>query len=300
MGNLWLHRYAVLLAVCTLFLVIAGASVTSNQAGLSVPDWPLSYGQVMPEMKGGVFFEHGHRMVASAVGFLTIILAIWLWRADDRPWMRKLGWLALAAVILQGLLGGLTVRYLLPKPVSIAHACLAQLFFSLTVVIAMFTSPAWRNGPVYVQDTGWPSLRFVSLLTSLAVLAQVALGAGFRHRAFGVTPHILGAMLVTALLLLLCAFVLTQYGSHSILRRSAWVLIGITFLQVLLGIAAYMARLTVLNAVAPSLAAVVLTVFHVATGALTMAASAAITVQVFRNVRSRERDVSSPEFRTAS
>ena len=95
MVNLALHRFAVLLAVSTLFLVIAGASVTSNQAGLSVPDWPLSYGQVMPEMKGGVFYEHGHRMIASAVGFLTVILAIWLWRTEQRAWVRRLGFAAL-------------------------------------------------------------------------------------------------------------------------------------------------------------------------------------------------------------
>src|SRR6478735_6695 len=121
MVNLALHRFAVLLAVSTLFLVIAGASVTSNQAGLSVPDWPLSYGQVMPEMKGGVFYEHGHRMIASAVGFLTVIFAIWLWRAEPRAWVRRLGLVAVAGVILQGVLGGLTVLYLLPKAVSISH-----------------------------------------------------------------------------------------------------------------------------------------------------------------------------------
>src|SRR6202020_728090 len=85
MERFWLHRYAVLLGVCTLFLVVAGASVTSKEEGLSVPDWPLSYGQVMPQMTGGVFFEHGHRMVATFVGILTIGLAIWLKRADPRP-----------------------------------------------------------------------------------------------------------------------------------------------------------------------------------------------------------------------
>ena len=146
-----LHRFSIFLAICTLFLVAAGASVTSNQAGLSVPDWPLSYGQVMPEMKGGVFFEHGHRMIASAVGFLTIILAIWLWRFENGRWMRSLGWAALAAVIAQGVFGGMTVLFLLPKAVSISHACLAQVFFATTVAIALFTSPGWRRGPVPVR-----------------------------------------------------------------------------------------------------------------------------------------------------
>src|SRR5580658_5218210 len=139
----WLHRYADLLAVCTLFLVVAGASVTSKEAGLSVPDWPLSYGQVMPQMTGGVFFEHGHRMVATFVGALTIGLAVWLTRADPRPWMRKLGWIAL---------GGLTVILLLPPAVSVSHACLAQLFFSTTVAIAVFTSRSWQLGPLMVDD----------------------------------------------------------------------------------------------------------------------------------------------------
>src|SRR5580704_7447662 len=102
MNNVWLHRFSVVVAVCTLFLVVAGGLVTSNDAGLSVPDWPLSYGKLMPKMEGGIFFEHGHRMIATTVGMLTIGLAIWLWRADPRPWMRKLGFAALGAVILQG------------------------------------------------------------------------------------------------------------------------------------------------------------------------------------------------------
>ena len=125
-SHLWLHRYAVALAVCTLFLVVAGASVTSKQAGLSVPDWPLSYGQVMPQMTGGVLFEHGHRMVATFVGLLTIGLAIWLGRAEQRAWMRKLGWIALGAVIVQGLLGGLTVLLLLPPDLSLSSPRLSM------------------------------------------------------------------------------------------------------------------------------------------------------------------------------
>ncbi|MGH9658302.1 MAG: COX15/CtaA family protein, partial [Bryobacteraceae bacterium] len=156
--NVWLHRYAVLLAGATLFLVVAGALVTSHEAGLSVPDWPLSYGRLMPEMTGGIFYEHGHRMVATAVGVLTIGLAIWLARADDRRWMRRLGWIALAAVIAQGALGGMTVIFMLPKPVSISHACLAQLFFSTTVCLALFTSEGWRRPRRMVDDPGLHAL----------------------------------------------------------------------------------------------------------------------------------------------
>ena len=89
MENAGLHRYTIVLAVCTLLLVVAGASVTSNDAGLSVPDWPLSYGRLMPPMTGGIFYEHGHRMVATTVGFLTIVLAVWLWRVERRAWMKR-------------------------------------------------------------------------------------------------------------------------------------------------------------------------------------------------------------------
>lgn len=281
----WLHRYAIVLAVCTLFLLVAGASVTSNEAGLSVPDWPLSYGKVMPEMTGGVFYEHGHRMIATLVGFLTILMAIFLWRTDDRRWMRMLGIFALLAFIAQGVLGGVTVKFMLPKPVSIGHACLAQLYFSTTVAIAIFTSPSWRLGPMLVEDSGWPSLRSLAIASPVLVLAQVALGAGYRHRAFGVMPHIVGAIFVTGFLLLVAVFVLSQFGSHPVLRRTAWVLASVTLLQVMLGIAAYLARLSNMESAFPSLAMVLLTVMHVATGALTLAAAVALAVQVLRNVR---------------
>src|SRR4029453_15023562 len=124
MHNVWLHRYTVVVAICTLFLVVAGGLVTSNDAGLSVPDWALSYGKLMPPMEGGIFFEHGHRMVATTVGMLTIVLAIWLWRSEQRRWMRRLGFIALAAVMAQAMLGGAPVLFILPRPVRLTHAFL--------------------------------------------------------------------------------------------------------------------------------------------------------------------------------
>ena len=117
----WRHRFAVATVAATLALIFIGGLVTSTGSGLSVPDWPLSYGMLMPPMVGGVFYEHGHRMAATAVGFLTLVLAVWTARAEPRPGVRRLAWAALAAVITQGVLGGLTVIYLLPTPVSVAH-----------------------------------------------------------------------------------------------------------------------------------------------------------------------------------
>jgi cytochrome c oxidase assembly protein subunit 15 len=282
MERFWLHRYAVLLAVCTLFLVVAGASVTSKEAGLSVPDWPLSYGQVMPEMTGGVFFEHGHRIVATTVGFMTIILAVWLALAETRSWMKKLGLAALGAVIFQGLLGGLTVKMMLPPAVSISHACLAQLFFSTTVAIALFTSKQWIAGPEIVEDHGWPSLRSLALITPVMVLAQIALGAAFRHRAVGVLPHVLFSMVVMLFVLFIATFVMHQFPDHRALSASAKALLGVTFLQVMLGVAAYYTRLQVSTS---PLAMVLTTVAHVATGGLTLAASVVLSIQILRNVR---------------
>lgn len=282
MRNPWLHRYAILLAVCTLFLVMAGASVTSKEAGLSVPDWPLSYGQVMPEMQGGVFYEHGHRMVATTVGILTIGLVILLFMFDTRSWMRKLGLAALAAVIVQGVLGGMTVLFLLPPAVSVSHACLAQLFFSCTMAIVLFTSKRWEQPSEIVPDHGWPSLRTLSVLSGVAVLIQIALGAAFRHKALGLLPHIIGAMLVALILLIVAAFVLHQFPQHKPLRSSAMHLLGMTFFQVALGIAAYVGRMQT----NPSIM-MLTTIAHVAGGGLTLAASVTLSIQVFRNVRPR-------------
>lgn len=278
----WLHRYAILLAVCTLFLVVAGASVTSKGAGLSVPDWPLSYGQVMPEMTGGVLFEHGHRMVGTLVGMLTIGLLIWILRVETRSWMRKMGWVALGWVIGVGLLGGLTVKLLTPPPVSMTHTCLAQLFFSMTVAIAVFTSQSFLAGPELVDDHGWPSLRTIGIATPIFVLAQIALGAGFRHGAITVLPHIIGSMIVTLVIMFAGIFVLHQFPDHWALRRSAVVLLAITAVQICLGIVAYYMRL---QASEHPLAMVLSTVAHVAVGAMTLAASIVLAIQIRRNVR---------------
>jgi len=285
MNNVWLHRYAVLWSFCTLFLVVAGGLVTSNDAGLSVPDWPLSYGKLMPPMEGNVFYEHGHRMVATTVGLLTIGMAIWLVRAERRRWMRSLGWIALAAVITQGVLGGMTVLFLLPKPVSIGHACLAQLFFSTTVAMALFTSDGWRRGAQPVDDDGAPPLHMLALAASLCVFLQLALGASARHQAIGILPHIAGALVATGMVLWVTVRVLMYHSSHVALRQSALALLSVTFLQVFLGIAAYMSRLATADAPQPMPLMIGFTVAHVAVGALTMAASVVLAIQVLRHVR---------------
>jgi heme a synthase len=186
-----LHLYSRLVAACTLLLIVAGAMVTSTGSGLAVPDWPTTYGYNMftfPPSKwvGGIFYEHGHRLIASTVGFLTVILAVWIWRVEPRAWLRRLGFLALAAVIVQGILGGLTVRFFLPAPISIGHAGLAQLFFGLTVGIALFTSRGWQQHygqrpDVRVDGT----LRKLTIATTALIYLQILIGATMRHTGAG-------------------------------------------------------------------------------------------------------------------
>ncbi|TMA82892.1 MAG: hypothetical protein E6J77_15145, partial [Deltaproteobacteria bacterium] len=177
-----LHRLAVATAGATLVLLFLGGLVTSTGSGLAVPDWPLSFGQVFPPMVGGVLFEHGHRLAATAVGCLTVVLALWTVVGDARASVRALGLLALLAVVLQGLLGGITVLYKLPLAVSVTHACLAQTFFCLTVTLALVTSPAWsaprpRRSPA--------ALAVLAGFTTAAVFGQLVLGALMRHMHAG-------------------------------------------------------------------------------------------------------------------
>jgi cytochrome c oxidase assembly protein subunit 15 len=284
--NRGLHRWSILLAFCTLLLVVAGGLVTSRDAGLSVPDWPLSYGKLMPPMEGGILYEHGHRMVATTVGIFTIILMIWFFRAEKRRWMQWLGVAALIAVIVQGVLGGLTVLLLLPWWISTAHACLAQLFFSTTVAIALFTSDWWLRGPTPIDEDPRYPLRTLSLIAPLCVLGQLALGAAARHKAIGSIYHICGSPIVTGVVLWISLRILLHYAGNRELRLGAMTLLGVTFLQVFLGIAAFMSRVAYADAVQPMPIMVTFTVLHVAVGALTMASSVALAILVRRNLTS--------------
>jgi cytochrome c oxidase assembly protein subunit 15 len=185
--NKWLNRFAWLTAVATLFLICSGGMVTSKGVGLAVPDWPTTFGYNMflfPVSKwiGGIFFEHTHRLIASAVGFLTVILAVWLWRSEDREWVRNLGVIAFAAVILQGVLGGLRVT-MLKDEIGIFHACLAQAFLGLLVVIAVVTTNFWRSlTNVIVAPKNFGPIKMIALATTIAIYVQLALGATMRHQ----------------------------------------------------------------------------------------------------------------------
>jgi cytochrome c oxidase assembly protein subunit 15 len=183
----WCNRFAWFTAVATLFLICSGGMVTSKGAGLAVPDWPTTFGYNMflfPVSKwiGGIFFEHTHRLIASTVGVLTIILAVWLWRSQDRQTVRTLGLVAVAGVILQGVLGGLRVT-MLEAQIGIFHACIAQAFLGLIVLIALVTSNFWRSlSRIVVDPKKFTGIKTLAMVTTIAIYAQLALGATMRHQ----------------------------------------------------------------------------------------------------------------------
>jgi heme a synthase len=210
----WLNRFAWLTCVATLLLICSGGMVTSKNVGLAVPDWPTTFGYNMllfpvSRWVGGILFEHTHRLMGSLVGFLTIILAVWLWVGDDRRWLRKLGVIAVIGVILQGALGGLRVT-MMKDQIGIFHACIAQAFLGLLVFISLATTKFWRslaNGTHAVeggapatpgldypmqtpgsQDLAPPSLtrlapiKALAIAIALAIYVQLALGATMRHQ----------------------------------------------------------------------------------------------------------------------
>ena len=186
----WLNRFAWFTAFATLLLICSGGMVTSKGVGLAVPDWPTTFGYNMflfPVSKwiGGVLFEHTHRLIASTVGFLTIILAIWLWRVEDRQTVKTLGFVAVGAVILQGILGGLRVT-MLKDQIGIFHACLAQAFLGLLVLIAIVTTRFWRSLDLTALSRQaaekFSGIRTIAITATILIYIQLALGATMRHQ----------------------------------------------------------------------------------------------------------------------
>jgi cytochrome c oxidase assembly protein subunit 15 len=213
-------------------------------------------------MIGGIFYEHGHRMIASFVGLLTVVLALWLWRAEPRRWVRNLGWAALLAVITQGVLGGLT--------------------FCMTVSLALFTSPYWQRmqaRPPEAVDRGTPSLRHLSLAAALAVFTQLLMGAAFRHKGIGIIPHLLGAAVVALLVAWIVVRVMRRRPGEPGLAACVLALNGLLLMQLILGAAAYWIRDVTRFAPQPLPEMVLLTVAHVALGAVLLAVSVILAIQ---------------------
>lgn len=280
------HRFAVATAITTILLLVAGALVTSNDAADSVPDWPLAYGRIIPPLIGGIRYEFAHRVVAALVAIFTVVLAIWITRSSLRGNARRWGWAALALVLAQAGLGALRVRLGHPVTIATAHATLAQIFFMVVVSLTMLTSAWWQRDFAPLEDLGSPRLRSLSCWTTAAILVQLVLGAGFRHGAFGILPHLAGAVVVLFLAVWNSRAVRERFGGVRDLRRWAILLQAFLGTQILLGFAAYWAVAQSRTAVQPMPLYVVITVAHVVVGALTLAASVLLTLSSFRLLRS--------------
>ena len=299
------HVFAIFTACATLLLIVAGALVTSNDAGLSVPDWPTSFGSLykIPRMVGGVRFEHTHRMIAEFIGLLTIIVALWTWRADRRRWMKYLAWAALATVIAQGILGGLTVLFFLPPAISTAHAAIAQTFFCIAVCIAVFTGQQWvEEVPRIEFDSRKPSLQTLTFLSIFVLYVQLILGAMFRHHGMSWWPHVLHAAVVAFVLACTAIRALSQYSKIDAVRRPAVLMLSLLIAQLCLGFLAFLTRVAWgKDAVQPELPMVISTVAHVAVGALLLATAVVLAIQVWRYVPAALRErVAHPEERPAT
>lgn len=292
------HRYAVFVAICTFALLIAGALVTSNDAALSVPDWPLSYGSVTPPMVGGIRYEHSHRVIAALVGLLTLGLAGLLWRREPRRWVRRLAFAAVGVVLAQGVLGGLTVLLLLHYGMPVAHACLAQIFFGMAVTLAVVTSRWWVSEQPMLEDYGSPSIHSVAIVNALLIFLQVVLGAGFRHRDIPVWPHVVGALVVVSSVSWTALALRKRLAdSREIYKARIWLhaTLGVQFL---LGFAAWWSRLATPDAPQPMPVMVTLTVVHTVVGALLFALSVVIALLCYRLVPGR-REVAAATQRPA-
>jgi cytochrome c oxidase assembly protein subunit 15 len=292
--NRGLHRFAVLVAASTLALIFIGGLVTSTGSGLSVPDWPLSYGMLFPPMVGGILYEHGHRIAAATVGILTVALAIWLWKREPRKWVRRLGGLALIAVVTQGVLGGVTVLFLLPVAVSVGHAAVAEIFLCLTVSIALCTSRSWHRPVHRIGEPGRVRLRHLSLATTVLIYLQILVGALMRHTGSGLaipdfplsfghlippffTPRILvnfahraGALLAAVFILGSVGTVLRRHRSERALRYPALALLAALLMQIHLGAKTVSSRL-----------AAIPTTAHVMVGAFCLAMSLILTMTAY-------------------
>ena len=294
--NPGLHKFAVFVVCWTILLFVAGALVTSRDAALSVPSWP---GPVMPPMVGGVFYEHSHRMIAGALGVFTLILAILVWTKEERSWLRWFTAIAVAGVVVQAILGGQVVIQLLHYWLPVLHACFAQIVFAAVLSIAVFTSKWWVSNRPQLQDSGSPSIHFLSTLNAAVIYLQVILGAGFRHKEIPIWPHMAGALLVLGIVIWTAVVLRKRFGPLRELSRARVVLHAIFGTQFLLGFAAYWSRLTTVDAPQPMPVMVYLTVIHTVFGAILFAFSILIVLMCHRLVP-RRREVGAEAARQVS
>lgn len=301
----------MLVFVMCLFMIVAGGMVTSMDAGDAVPDWPLSYGSLLPPMIGNVFWEHGHRLVGMALGLFTIGLTVALARTEGRRWVRVLGYVALPAVCVQGALGGLRVKivssealqdFLFVDPtgadveffrvaVAIVHTATAQSILCLIAAITLVTSRGWWVAERPSASPYTRRLRLMCVLTALFVFAQLLLGALRRHTDGPIIYHAIGAAVVAISVASVVRRVFVDFANVRALVRPAVMLLLLVAFQLVLGIASWMLTAT---AIVQSLhlpqidgsaefASAVLS-GHVAVGAAMLALCVVMTIRCYRHL----------------
>jgi cytochrome c oxidase assembly protein subunit 15 len=292
-GSPALHRFAILCAVATFILIFVGGLVTSTGSALAVPDWPLAYGRLIPKLVGGVRFEYGHRVVAGVVVMLTIVLATWTAMVERRSWVRKTAFAAAGLIVLQAILGGITVLYLLPLPIAVAHAGTAQALFCLMVAMALFTNPKFGAGPQLQSDDGSPRTAILATTTTAIIYTQILIGAVMRHLGAGLAipdfptsfghwmppfvgigvdvnfAHRCGAVVVSFFVLWTVTRIFSRYRDRPELTHPALLLLALLVMQISLG------AMTIWSG-----RAVLPTTAHVAIGAAVLATSLTLTIRV--------------------
>lgn len=288
--NAGVHKYSVFVVCWTVLLFIAGALVTSKDAALSVTDWPTSHGVMVPplsSLQGGDLFEFSHRVFAGGLGVLTLVLAVVLWVKEKRPWLRRLGVIAVLGVIVQAILGGQVVIRLLHYWLPVIHACFAQIVFGAVLSIAVFTSKWWVSERPQLEDTGSPSIRTIVMLNAGVIYLQVILGAGFRHKDIPIWPHMGGALVVLGMVIWTAVALRKRFCASRELSKARVLLHAIVGTQLLLGFGAYWSRLSTADAPQPMPVMVTLTVIHTVVGAILFAFSILIVLICYRLVPRR-------------
>jgi heme a synthase len=278
------HRFAVFTVCWTVLLLIAGALVTSNDAALSVPDWPKSFGTWTPPMVGGVLYEHSHRVIAGGLGVWTLILAVLIWVKEERRWLRWFAVIAVGGIVAQAILGGQVVIQLLHYWLPVMHACFAQIMFGALLSIAVFTSNWWVTDRPQLEDRGSPSIHTLAVLNAAVIFFQVFLGAGFRHSEIPIWPHAAGSLAVLAMVIWTAVVLRKRFGNSPELTKMRILLHSFFGSQFLLGIGAYWSRIATVDAPQPMRVMVLLTVTHTVVGALLFAVSILTILVCYRLV----------------
>jgi len=281
------HKYALFVVAWAAMLLTAGALVTSNDAALAVSDWPTSFGTFFPPLRllhGGAGIEHSHRVLGAILGVWIVLLAYLLWRYDERPWLKKLGFVAVGGVILQGILGGLTVLQLLRYWLPVMHACTAEIVFAILVGIAFFTSHWYLQDLPQYPDSNSPSIHSIVTLNAFLIFLQALLGAGFRHHYISYVPHVFGSLIILASVIWTAGTLRRRFPEVKAIARARLFLHALVGLQILLGLGSLWSRLLTADAPQPMPVMIAFTVVHTVVGAFLFATSIVTVLVCYRLV----------------